>query len=364
MLRFKKMFIKKTTFLTLILLGSSFCSQNSFAARDLFETSKILYKSLKDPSILKDEKTKGYLWNTFKNTVKDATAFAQGIAISTATSRATFPSYPLAKYFYVALRYPPFLKDKENQTLLYDIFKYEFKLISLLAKDTAKKTTVFLGVHWALAYPIISIATSCCYLTDHCAKKIPHKRLSSLLIKHKYDLVSGSAAIAQLILVTKISAMILKGQASLPNSPLQTVTNLYFLQTYMQSLKNLLPQLEGSFPNSKTMSCFKYLNPFRKLNAYTILSINQNATPEEIRNAYQKRLLESHPDKNPNNKQGAAQRLKEIKEAYTFLSQHKSTDTFWRRLTKNWRRFTHEQTQEPDVASSESIKLLTWQPTA
>lgn len=352
-------------FFMLIALSSCFYEQKSLAVHPFFNTGKFVYTVLKNPSSLNDKKTKDHLWNSFKNIAKTTTAFAQSIAISTAMSRASIPHYPLARYFYFVLRQPTLLKNKENQNIIYKAFKLELETISILAKYAAKTTAVSLGVNSALTYPITSTATACCYFINHFANKIPYTRLSSLLLKHKYHLVSGSAAIGQLILATKISALILKQQ---PNfSPFAMLTSLYFLNRYAQTLKNLLPQLEASFPESKMMSCFKHLNPFRQPDAYTILGINQNATPEEIRKAYQKSLHECHPDKNPNNTQGAAQRLKEIQEAYKFLYQHRSThssDSFWKRLTKNWRRFTHEQTQEPDMASSESIKLLTWQPRA
>ena len=53
---------------------------------------------------------------------------------------------------------------------------------------------------------------------------------------------------------------------------------------------------------------------------YEILGINKNATSDEIRKAYKKLAIKWHPDKNPNNKEEAEAKFKEISEAYSVLS--------------------------------------------
>ena len=53
---------------------------------------------------------------------------------------------------------------------------------------------------------------------------------------------------------------------------------------------------------------------------YKILEISENATPEEIKKAYRKAALKHHPDKNPNNREEAEIKFKEINEAYSVLS--------------------------------------------
>jgi molecular chaperone DnaJ len=50
-----------------------------------------------------------------------------------------------------------------------------------------------------------------------------------------------------------------------------------------------------------------------------ILNVPENATPQEITKAYRKLALKWHPDKNPNNKEEAEKRFKEIKKAYEDL---------------------------------------------
>ena len=53
---------------------------------------------------------------------------------------------------------------------------------------------------------------------------------------------------------------------------------------------------------------------------YDILDINKNASDEEIRKSYKKLAVKWHPDKNPDNKEEAEKKFKEISEAYQVLS--------------------------------------------
>ncbi|XP_012708621.1 dnaJ homolog subfamily B member 6b isoform X1 [Fundulus heteroclitus] len=53
---------------------------------------------------------------------------------------------------------------------------------------------------------------------------------------------------------------------------------------------------------------------------YQILGVQRNATQEDIKKAYRKLALKWHPDKNPDNKEEAERRFKELSEAYEVLS--------------------------------------------
>jgi molecular chaperone DnaJ len=55
-----------------------------------------------------------------------------------------------------------------------------------------------------------------------------------------------------------------------------------------------------------------------KRDYYEVLGIQRNSTAEEIRKAYRKLAFQLHPDRNPDS--GAAERFKEVKEAYEVLS--------------------------------------------
>uniref|UniRef100_A0A3Q0SMZ4 DnaJ heat shock protein family (Hsp40) member B6b n=1 Tax=Amphilophus citrinellus TaxID=61819 RepID=A0A3Q0SMZ4_AMPCI len=49
---------------------------------------------------------------------------------------------------------------------------------------------------------------------------------------------------------------------------------------------------------------------------YQILGVQRNASQEDIKKAYRKLALKWHPDKNPDNKEEAEKRFKELSEAY------------------------------------------------
>lgn len=53
---------------------------------------------------------------------------------------------------------------------------------------------------------------------------------------------------------------------------------------------------------------------------YKTLGVDKKATPQQIKKAYRKLAMKWHPDKNPDDKENAEAKFKEIGEAYSVLS--------------------------------------------
>eukprot|EP00121_Abeoforma_whisleri_P006117 Awhi_evm1s5555 len=54
-------------------------------------------------------------------------------------------------------------------------------------------------------------------------------------------------------------------------------------------------------------------------NYYDILGIKKDAVEKEIKQAYRKKALQFHPDKNQDNKEEAEKKFKDINEAFEVL---------------------------------------------
>ncbi|XP_051839459.1 dnaJ homolog subfamily B member 2 isoform X2 [Antechinus flavipes] len=61
---------------------------------------------------------------------------------------------------------------------------------------------------------------------------------------------------------------------------------------------------------------------------YEILGVPSNASPDDIKKAYRKKALQWHPDKNPDNKEFAEQKFKEVAEAYEVLSDERKRNLY------------------------------------
>ncbi|KAM3860529.1 dnaJ homolog subfamily B member 6b [Diretmus argenteus] len=61
---------------------------------------------------------------------------------------------------------------------------------------------------------------------------------------------------------------------------------------------------------------------------YHILGVQRNASQEDIKKAYRKLALKWHPDKNPDNKDAAEIKFKELSEAYEVLSDESKRDVY------------------------------------
>lgn len=56
-----------------------------------------------------------------------------------------------------------------------------------------------------------------------------------------------------------------------------------------------------------------------KRDYYDVLGISRHAADGDIKKAYKKLAIKWHPDKNPNNRQEAVEKFREISEAYENL---------------------------------------------
>merc|ERR1712076_161339 len=72
----------------------------------------------------------------------------------------------------------------------------------------------------------------------------------------------------------------------------------------------------------------KHLMSKIKEDFYKTLGLDKNASETDIKKAYRKLALKWHPDKNPDNKEVAEEKFKQIAEAYDVLSHKEKRDIY------------------------------------
>lgn len=67
-------------------------------------------------------------------------------------------------------------------------------------------------------------------------------------------------------------------------------------------------------------SAHRYFSSARGRDPHEVLGVKPGASPEELKKAYKKKALQYHPDRNPDDREAAERKFKEISEAYDVLS--------------------------------------------
>lgn len=91
---------------------------------------------------------------------------------------------------------------------------------------------------------------------------------------------------------------------------------------------------------------------------YIVLEVSRTATAVDIKKAYRKLALKWHPDKNPEKKEEAEKKFKEISEAYEVLSDGKFYPHSCLRLKSNAICLSRKQTR--NVRSMISMERMVW----
>ena len=89
-------------------------------------------------------------------------------------------------------------------------------------------------------------------------------------------------------------------------------------------------------------------------NYYRILDVPYDATFDEIKEAYRKKVKEVHPDKD----KGNSEQFKRVKEAYETLKNVEKRRRYDDHLFKTAYNFTHHLKQESPVETNPFIKLV------
>ncbi len=97
------------------------------------------------------------------------------------------------------------------------------------------------------------------------------------------------------------------------------------------------------------LACYDALRPvnhsMQMATLYETLGVGEHATEEEIKRAYRKAAMRSHPDRNAGNEDAARATFQEIKEAYAILSDPAQREVYDRIFAEEVARLHKAQTE-------------------
>jgi len=88
---------------------------------------------------------------------------------------------------------------------------------------------------------------------------------------------------------------------------------------------------------------------------YQILGVSRNATEKELKEAYRKLVRKYHPDLNPNNREEAEKKFREINEAYEVLSDPEKRKLY-DKYGENWKNINYNNNYEYQQNNSYNYK--------
>jgi len=93
---------------------------------------------------------------------------------------------------------------------------------------------------------------------------------------------------------------------------------------------------------------------------YETLGVDEHATEDEIKRAYRKAAMRSHPDRNAGNEEAARAKFQEIKEAYAILSDPAQREVYDRTFAeeiKRWEARMREEEAERESLYAKRVSL-------